>query len=395
MNEVALGGFLRQVKDEVTLRDDVTYQTVGVLSYGKGLFERPPVTGAQTSYKSYFRIRTDQFVYSKLFAWEGAVAVVPPSLDGRFVSQEFPTFDIDAQSALPQYLTLLCGWEPLWARLRQGEAGMGGRRKRVHPTHVESVRVPLPTIQDQRRIVDLIAAFDRCINAAEAVVQQAYAAAAGLVDDIVLATKERLSLGKLAVVTGGKRLPKGTPWAAHPTDHRYIRVTDLREGRIEEGDLVFVPDDVWPQISRYIVKSGDIVVSIVGTIGEVAEVPPSLDGANLTENAARLRVSDTVHPPFLAAFLRSSKGQAEIARLTVGTTQKKLALFRIEQIEVPIPPVKAQIDIAAIYADLATLARTATAERFALTHVRSVLLTTLLHGGHEIPQAYDALLDAS
>ena len=41
----------------------------------------------------------DQFVYSKLFAWEGALAVVDSEFDGLFVSQEFPTFTIDRHMA--------------------------------------------------------------------------------------------------------------------------------------------------------------------------------------------------------------------------------------------------------------------------------------------------------
>src|SRR5262245_60697784 len=103
MREVPLVDVLRPARDEVQLQSDVDYPTVGVLSYGRGLFERPVIKGAETRYRSYFRIRANQFVYSKLFAWEGALAIVPPELNAYFVSQEFPTFDIDSNIALPAY----------------------------------------------------------------------------------------------------------------------------------------------------------------------------------------------------------------------------------------------------------------------------------------------------
>jgi type I restriction enzyme, S subunit len=101
MNRFKLGDFLKLTRDEVVLQDDGTYDTAGVLSFGRGLFRRPPVRGSETSYSSYFRLNKDQFVYSRLFAWEGALAVVPPEFDGLFVSAEFPTFAIQSERAIP------------------------------------------------------------------------------------------------------------------------------------------------------------------------------------------------------------------------------------------------------------------------------------------------------
>jgi restriction endonuclease S subunit len=273
--------------------------------------------------------------------------------------------------------------------------GRGATQRNINREILKNWPILVPPLDEQRRIVDLIASVDRCINVAEAVAQRAYSVARAVIDDIASTTDQRLPLKKLAEVKGGKRLPKATPWAEYPTKHPYIRVTDLHDGQIEESGLVFVPDDVWPRISRYLVKSGDVILSIVGTIGEVAHVPPSLDGANLTENAARVRVSNTVYAPFLAAFLRSNTGQAEITRLTVGTTQKKLALFRIELIEVPVPPHEVQVCMASVHGALETLALAAEAERLALMEARLMLLTTLLSGDHEVPATYDALLRAS
>ena len=57
---------------------------------GRGVFDKPPIEGTRTSAKTLYRIRSRQFIYSRLFAFEGAYAAVPPRCDGRYVSNEFP-----------------------------------------------------------------------------------------------------------------------------------------------------------------------------------------------------------------------------------------------------------------------------------------------------------------
>ncbi len=149
---VALDQVLIPERDEVSLQPDETYRTAGIYSFGKGLFAREPLTGAETSYRSYFRLRAGQFVYSRLFAWEGAVAIVPPEFDGFFVSQEFPTFTIDSSRADVFYLRALCRWPSFHEDLAGGTKGLGLRRQRVHPQQLLAVKVPLPDVDEQRRV---------------------------------------------------------------------------------------------------------------------------------------------------------------------------------------------------------------------------------------------------
>jgi len=161
------------------------------------------------------------------------------------------------------------------------------------------------------------------------------------------------TIGKECEVKGGKRLPKGATLQTDPNQHPYIRVVDMRNGRIKTSELQYVPDDVFPTISRYTVSTGDVVISIVGTIGTLAIVPSELDGANLTENAARIRnVTGDLDLGFLFYYLSSNKGQTEIIARTVGSTQPKLALFRIKDIPVPKPNLETQKKIAHILGTL-------------------------------------------
>ena len=145
-------------------------------------------------------------------------------------------------------------------------------------------------------------------------------------------------------VRGGKRLPKGDEFSSVPTPFRYIRVANLGDGRIHEDDLVYLKPETHARIRRYTVNEGDIVISIAGSIGSIAPVPASISGANLTENAAKLvpKGSSDYDPIFLSHMLQTPYAQAQMEARTGQVTIGKLALFRIEQIALPFPPLDLQ-----------------------------------------------------
>ncbi|MES9913524.1 MAG: restriction endonuclease subunit S [Candidatus Sedimenticola sp. 4PFRAG1] len=144
-------------------------------------------------------------------------------------------------------------------------------------------------------------------------------------------------LGDLVKVKGGKRLPKGSKLQTTGNSHPYIRVRDMGERYIPRVGLEFVPDEVFPKISRYIVNTNDLIISIVGTIGLVSIIDAYFDGASQTENCAKLTGLDAVDVNFLYYYLNSEKGKQEIREGTVGAVQAKLPLYNIEKIEVYWP----------------------------------------------------------
>ena len=161
-----------------------------------------------------------------------------------------------------------------------------------------------------------------------------------------------VKLEELASVKGGKRLPKGVNLIATPNSHPYIRVRDLNNSYTLElnADFEYVDDETQKHIARYIVDRGDIVLSIVGTIGLVAIVGDSLHHANLTENCVKLTQLNGVDRDYLYYFLKSELGQAEIAKGTVGAVQAKLPIKNIQAIDVILPDLEQQKKIASILA---------------------------------------------
>lgn len=150
-------------------------------------------------------------------------------------------------------------------------------------------------------------------------------------------------------IKSGKRLPKGTDFSEKPTKHKYIRARDIKNGKIDSSDLGYISEETQKKIERYIVNTNDIIITIAGTIGEVALVSKKFDGVNLTENAVRLtEFSKDVCPEFLAYILKSPERKEYMEQVAGGSAQPKLGIYKIEAIKVDLPDVQIQHKIADI-----------------------------------------------
>ena len=148
-------------------------------------------------------------------------------------------------------------------------------------------------------------------------------------------------LGTIAAVLGGKRIPAGRKLTEYNTGHVYIRVSDMTDGGVSTDRLLYVPEDIYPLISRYIINKADVFITVAGTIGRVGKIPDELDGANLTENADRLVLAG-VNQDWLIKVLQSGMIQEQIAEATTQVGQPKLAIARIERFLIPLPPLAEQ-----------------------------------------------------
>ena len=158
-------------------------------------------------------------------------------------------------------------------------------------------------------------------------------------------------LGTITSVLGGKRIPAGRKLIKDNTGHIYIRVSDMKDGWVSTEDLQYVPTDIYPSISKYIIKKEDVFITVAGTIGRIGKIPRELDGANLTENADRL-VFTIINQDWLIKELQSPLIQAQIAEATTKVGQPKLAIARIEKLLIALPPLKEQHRIVAAYNSL-------------------------------------------
>ena len=153
-------------------------------------------------------------------------------------------------------------------------------------------------------------------------------------------------LGEVVTVLGGKRIPAGRQLVTENTGYKYIRVSDMKDGTVLTDKLLYVPSDIFPSISRYIIHKEDVYITVAGTIGRVGKIPEEIDGANLTENADRL-VFSCIQQDWLIKCLESSIVQSQIVDVTTKVGQPKLAIKRIQELLIPLPPLAEQKRIVA------------------------------------------------
>ena len=151
-----------------------------------------------------------------------------------------------------------------------------------------------------------------------------------------------VTVGTIASARGGKRVPKGNQLVEYKTEHPYIRVTDFDNHSIATEQVKYIDEETFKLIHNYTISTRDIYISIAGTIGKVGVIPDDLNGANLTENAAKITSIKGVKKSFLLWLLESEIAQSQMRDSTISTTQPKLALFRIENIKIPLAPLAEQ-----------------------------------------------------
>lgn len=198
-----------------------------------------------------------------------------------------------------------------------------------------------PDVPTQKKIVEVLESIDAVIDKTRDLIEKYTSLMKGVVQDILtdnITDDNTVKMGTFSNALGGKRVPKGSELTIAKTSHPYIRVRDMTKPKVVEltEDFMYVEESDFHKISRYIVDAGDLIISIVGTVGAVALVGESLDKANLTENCSKIVNIKGYNPEFLYYFLKSEYGQKEIAGGTVGEVQAKLPLKNILEIKVPI-----------------------------------------------------------
>ena len=226
----------------------------------------------------------------------------------------------------------------------QSERNKGGvAQQNLSLTQLKNYDVYLPPITEQQRIVaKLDAAFaeiDKIATNTQEKLEEAQKLYASGITDIYFSNKSVpvVPLSTISKIKGGKRLPKGNKLQPEPTKYPYIRVSDFTDyGTIDEKSIKYITEEIHSEISRYTISSDDVYVSIAGTIGKTGIIPQSLDGANLTENAAKIMLNEECDKDYFYFFTTSSSFKKQAIAQTRTAAQPKLALERLGAVELPI-----------------------------------------------------------
>lgn len=344
-----LGDFIRQV--DVRNTDGKEENLLGV-SVQK-MFIPSIANTVGTDFTKYKVVKRGQFTYIPDTSRRGdkiGIALLT-DYDEGLVSNIYTVFEVkDENELLPEYLMLWFS-RPEFDRYARFKSH-GSVREIMDWDEMCKVELPVPSIDKQRSIVKAYQTITerielkRRINdnleaTAQAVFREQFASFYGA--DELPDGYRIINLDNLCTVKGGKRLPADCKLLDTPTDHPYIRVRDVGSNRYVclTNQFQYIDEETYSAISRYIVNTGDIVISIVGTIGLLGKIHSSLDKANLTENCVKLANIHTVTSDYLYYTLCYKKQIKEIDLLTVGAVQAKLPMYNIQSMKILVPPTKA------------------------------------------------------
>ena len=121
-----------------------------------------------------------------------------------------------------------------------------------------------------------------------------------------------------------------------------IKVKDIVGGRIVQDNLLLTDHRIDRQYRRSRLRSGDLVITIRGTTGRLAVVPPELDGANITQDTARVRLCDDHSARFCFYCLQSESAQVQIALHTIGQAVKGINIGDVKRLLLAMPSLHEQ-----------------------------------------------------
>jgi len=159
------------------------------------------------------------------------------------------------------------------------------------------------------------------------------------------------TIGKECNVKGGKRIPKDSKLVKENTGYPYIKAGNIKNGKITTTDLEFLTPELRHLLKRYTVEKGDVCITVVGAnIGDIGIVPEELHLANLTENANKVLIKDKLklNNIYLGFYLMMDFVQNNFNSKIRAAGVPKLALFRIEEISLLMPPIELQNKFVAI-----------------------------------------------
>jgi len=129
------------------------------------------------------------------------------------------------------------------------------------------------------------------------------------------------------VVKAGESAIEGIPM---------IKVEDIKHDRtINTENLMLISSNVANQFKRTSVIEGDILISIVGTIGRVGFVPKELEGANIFRSVGLIRLADKNLKDLVALYLESDLALHQLGFSSRGGANKRINLEDLRVLKIP------------------------------------------------------------
>lgn len=129
---------------------------------------------------------------------------------------------------------------------------------------------------------------------------------------------------------------------------RVMRITNVQKGKIVDDDPKFFPIERQSEISRYLLKEKDLLISLTGNVGRIGLLTKEMLPAALNQRVACLRAKTTeIFINYLFYILNSNRFESYCTFNAAGIAQKNMSTKWLKDYGVPIPPLPEQERIVA------------------------------------------------
>jgi type I restriction enzyme S subunit len=280
-------------------------------------------------------------------------------------------------------------------------------RQRVPTDSLTNIDVPLPSLTEQRTIASVLGSLDDKIELNRRMNETLEALAQSLfkfwfVDATQSALPKGWEIKSLAEVT--ELITKGTTptqedvTSAPISDAQinFLRVNAIAEdGVILDEKLTKIPESVHTGVlKRSILKAGDVVYTIAGTIGRMSVVRENLLPVNCNQAVAIIRPKLDVPPGFLLLSMKQTAFQEELHSNIVHAVQANLSLGMLSRAKIAVPPKESFGRLFQPINDLLEKIDANREESRSLAALRDALLPKLLSGELRVPATAGKLAEA-
>lgn len=357
-----IGEILTQVSREEAVDALKEYRVLGARWYGAGLFTKDVKSGQDIRAKSAYRVQEGDFVYNRLFAWKGSFAVATKGDHGAHVSNEFPCFTINRDRIDAQFLWWYFRRRSSWAQAFGLSTGATPTsRNRLKEASFLRMKLPLPPLGEQRRVVARIEELAAQIHEArtlrhqaaeetEALIPSAVSAIDGEMRTVYAMTKlENFASRRKGSLRSGpfgsallhdEFVPAGVP---------AIGIQDVKENRFDLSRKWNVTPQKADALVRYTIKPRDILVTVMGTLGRACVVPDQVPRMISTKHVWTITLDQTKAEPRWASFWinYSRLAREELLVRGTGTAIPGLNGEKLRNLSLPEVPLAEQRRIVA------------------------------------------------
>jgi type I restriction enzyme, S subunit len=340
-----LGELLSRSTETAKIQPDESYKEITVKLWGKGVVLRGVVSGSQLNGSRRFVARRGQLILSRIDARNGAIGMVPDSLDGSVVSTDFPLFAIERNRIQPSYFEWLTKTKPFVELCQKASEGTTNR-VRLQEDQFLNLQISLPTLPEQRRIVARIKELAAKINEARGLRQRAAEEAGAFVASVSneLFSEENMrcwptrSFEEIAEIRSGVTL--GRTLRGKTIRLPYLRVANVQDGHLVLNEIKEI-DVLEAEAAKWKLIAGDLLLTEGGDWDKLGrgtiwrdEIPNCIHQNHIFRVRTR---ADEFIPEFLAALVASPVGKAYFQDASKQTTnlasinQRQLKAFRVFQ----------------------------------------------------------------